>query len=654
MLVGAAIVRVLFVVAAAQSSQPAVAQASNGLILGRVVDAGTGRPVSGAIVSLNGGGVGSPRAMTNANGQFVFRKVPKGQFILNATKPGYVEGAYGRRAPGGTTRSLVLDDGQRVGDVSIAMWRHAAIRGTVVDEVGEPLIGISVRVFRRLFVAGQPRYNLAGMAATDDRGMYRAGGLIPGDYVVAFLSRQVSMPPEVADILRNPPPPSDTKGQALMQARMSLGGPFLGVPGTSSGMQIGSTIRQLDASAPVPPISAELASPVFIYPTMFFPNAPTGARAGVITLQSGQERDGVDLSLHPVRASRVSGSVIGADGPASYVAVHLAPGADETIPELDSAATMTDANGNFTLTGVVAGQWVLKAARIPRAPAPALPSNIVTTQIQVGGGVMVTSSLNDAASLPPIPPIPNEPALYADVPIAVADADVKDVIVPLQRGGSVSGRVEFDGTADRPDADALSRIGILLNSLDNGPLFNAGFVFSDSSLGRVEATGAFKTYGQAPGRYVLRTLRVPSGWTLKSATVQGRDIADAPFEIGAADIGNVVITFTDRPTKLTGSARTKDGNPDADAVVVAFPSDPSGWTDSASRRLRIARPGSDGMFTFIGLPAGDYYIAAILEGAPGQWQNPDLLAEIARSATQVRLVEGETKTQDVVRSGGDR
>ena len=71
----------LLLVLALQAAQPA-APPPTGLILGRVVDAASGRPVPGAIVTLNGGGlvpfVGGfvaaptpstqPRAMTNANG----------------------------------------------------------------------------------------------------------------------------------------------------------------------------------------------------------------------------------------------------------------------------------------------------------------------------------------------------------------------------------------------------------------------------------------------------------------------------------------------------------------------------------------------------------------------------------------------------------
>src|SRR5688500_16389287 len=85
------------VIAAAQPPQAAPptqpAPPPTALILGRVVDGSSGRPIAGAIVTLIGGVVAQgfpsgpgaatqPRAMTNASGQFVFRKLPKGSFSL--------------------------------------------------------------------------------------------------------------------------------------------------------------------------------------------------------------------------------------------------------------------------------------------------------------------------------------------------------------------------------------------------------------------------------------------------------------------------------------------------------------------------------------------------------------------------------------------
>src|SRR5687768_3084314 len=171
-------VLLIFFQAPATPPQP---QSPTGLILGRVVDGSSGRPVPSAIVTIAGGGIGpapaagggaQPRAITNSNGQFVFRRLPKGSFVLTATKPGYVEGAYGRSLPSGSTLPLELADRQRTTDVVIPIWRFASIAGTVTDEAGEPLVGVEVRAFERQYSGGRRRLSTGTSQSTDDRGMY--------------------------------------------------------------------------------------------------------------------------------------------------------------------------------------------------------------------------------------------------------------------------------------------------------------------------------------------------------------------------------------------------------------------------------------------------------------------------------------------------
>jgi hypothetical protein len=320
---------------------------------------------------------------------------------------------------------------------------------------------------------------------------------------------------------------------------------------------------------------------------------------------------------------------------------------------METAATMTDANGNFTLPNVVIGEYVVRAARIPRPIAP--PQQNAVTTIQVGGTMMGIGS--SVGATPPPPPIPDDPAFYANTPITVAASGTDNVIVILERGGRVSGHAEFDGMKERPDGAALSRVPVILERADNATIFSPNIVGTPTAApGRVDETGAFKTYGQPPGKYLLRIGGAPSGWTLKSVIAEGRDISETPFDLGTKDLNNVVVTFTDRPSKLTGGAHTKDGNPDPDALVIVFPADPASWSDFGlnPRRLRSARPGKDGSYTFNGLPSGEYYVMSIDEGSVDSWQNPETLADLARSVTQIRIADGDTRTQDVVRSGGSK
>jgi hypothetical protein len=360
-------------------------------------------------------------------------------------------------------------------------------------------------------------------------------------------------------------------------------------------------------------------------------------------LTSGQDRESVDFSLKPIKTAKVSGTLMGPDGPLANTAVRLVPAADDTGLELETSAAITGEGGDFTLIGVPPGQYSLKVARAPRVATQT--TAMTMTQIQVGGGMVMTSA-GPAGGPPAPPPMSDDPTLVADTPVTVGSRDVADLLVTVQRGPRLTGRVEFDGTRDRPEAAALTRIAVTLDSVDAG-LPVMGFV--PTPVGRADETGAFKTPGVAPGRYIVRAGGGVPGWTLKSVMVEGRDVSESPLDLRGADVNNAVITFTDHPTRLTGTAHASDGNVDRDAVVVVFPADQSAWSDYGqnARRVRSTHAARNGSYTITGLPAGDYYVASIHEDTTPQWQDPKVLEALASSASQVRLGDGDARTQDV-------
>src|SRR5262249_7799942 len=93
------------------------------VVVGRVVEAGSGRAIAGAILTRNGAAVirrsgrPAPRVMTDANGAFTIRGLAAGTLYLNVTKGGYVDATLGQRRPGGSTQPLQLHDGQRATDI---------------------------------------------------------------------------------------------------------------------------------------------------------------------------------------------------------------------------------------------------------------------------------------------------------------------------------------------------------------------------------------------------------------------------------------------------------------------------------------------------------------------------------------------------------
>jgi hypothetical protein len=647
-----AVVWTVIALGAPPPQQPAASQTPppTGLIVGRAVDAASGRPIAGAIVSLNGAGVPTaggpptasrqPRAMTNASGQFVFRHPPKARIPLTASRPGYVQGAYGRRHPNGTPAQLKLDDAQRVSDVVIPMWRQATVTGVVTDESGEPLIGVQVQLLQRVVVGGRRRLITGPTATTDDRGVYRAAALSPGDYLVAFVWRQTSVPMAIADLPRTAGG-NDPKTQEVMRERVNLGaGGIVGGTGSPWAIQIGGSLANLPFGFATPPPVAEEKG-MFIYPTQFYPGVPSAARAAVITLTSGQDREGVDFSLRPIRTFRVSGMLI---GPTDRCPTRLCvcPSADEALTELETSATMSAPAAASRCLACRPGRH--DQGRSGSAATHPTQNTTTMMQIQVGSSMVMTSSSGPPNPAAP-PPISDEPTMFAELPVGVGNADVSDLLVTLQRGARMTGRLEFDGTRDRPDATALTRVLITLDRVD--ALATPGvFVGNVPQPGRADETGAFKTYGVAAGRYVVRVGGAPTGWTLRSVTLEGRDVSDSPIDLRTTDANNVVVTFTDRPTKLTGVARSANGSADADAVVVIFPADSSASSDYLSpRRIRGVHASRDGTYVFDGLPPGDYVVTAIHEDTTPEWRDARVLEDLSRGGTQVKLVEGDARSR---------
>jgi Carboxypeptidase regulatory-like domain len=220
-----------------------------GIVVGQVVDAATGRGVSSAVVTL----AGSRRVMTTTSGQFAFRSLPEGSHSLTAAKSGYIDGAYGMRRPGGPTLPLVLKDGERRGSLVIWLWKQGAITGTLVDEAGEPLIGVQITAVRRTTVGGRRRFVPGGTGTTDDRGVYRIGRLAPGDYAVGMATSQVSVPASAVrqyeESMMSGLPGQDPGRTALLQAMVQIGGMPM-MTGSPDARQIGDHVQSIGRGAP--------------------------------------------------------------------------------------------------------------------------------------------------------------------------------------------------------------------------------------------------------------------------------------------------------------------------------------------------------------------------------------------------------------------
>ena len=568
----------------------------SGMVVGQVIDAGSGRPVAGAIVALGGPamptGLG-PRVLTGSDGRFVFRDLRRGEHTMTASKPGYADGAHGRYRAGGPSAPLNLNENERVGDVVIRLWRHAAISGTVVDEAGERLVGVQVRAFRRSVAGGRRRFLSSSGGTTDDRGIYRIGSLLPGDYIVATVPRHTAVP---LSLYRNRAPGTPL-GNPLVEIGMLAPADMAGF----AVLEAGNAGIVLGRGTVMPPPAPN--GRLFVYPTTFHPSTLTGSAGAVITVRSGEEYPNADLQLTPVPTASVSGFLHGPDGPLKRALLRLVPVNTTELPsELDLPTTLTDGGGAFTLPAVPSGHYTIRLNR--GAPAS-----------QAAAG-----------------------ALWLDEPVSVGTDDIEGLALMATTGIRISGRVEFEGELSRA-RPTLSNIQVVIEPADIIP--NTALFFT-----RPSATGDFLSIPVPGGRYYIRIPNSPAGWMFKSATIEGRDVADTPFLL-SQEPTHVVITFTDRWSGIRGNVQSAAGR-DATALVIVFPSDRDTWgsTGSSPRRVRSTRASKIGEYSF-NLPAGEYYVLAIPEEQSADWQDPEFLEAASRGAARVTIAEGERKIQDL-------
>jgi hypothetical protein len=585
------------------------------VVFGQVTEADSSRPVAGAIVTLSIPGAQPLRVMADGQGRFGFRDLPKGRFNLASTRPGWADGAYGRTRPGGTALGISLAEGEKVSGVVVPMWRFASITGTVVDEQGEPIVNASVRLLKRQLVNGRVRLTPQSQDTTDDRGIYRIGMLEPGEYVVAIPMSQGA----ALDL----PMIAEAAAREVMVTRVVAAARVE----SAGGMMFFNT----DGTSPVG--MTEDGRPL-AYPTVFYPNAAGAAKAQILTVASGDERSGIDFAMKAVPTVKLSGIVNGPEGPATNLQLSLVPSeADEFITGIETLTGFSDGQGRFTISNVPPGQYTLRAVRAPRS------AGMVDERMFAGGNAtfLMRNDVTSSAA-----PASTTPTLWAEMTVAVGAKDIVDLAVGLRQGIKMSGMVHFNGTTERPAAQALGSLSITLTPADVRPGVQP-------ARGRTESTGTFATSGVPPGKYLVSVLGGFQNWTFQSAMVNGRDASIYPVDIESNDLSGVMINFTDRPSEVSGQVSAETGTPEALSVLV-FPADQTSWTGPGAgspRRFLSARADKDGKYRVANVPAGEYLAVAIPDKLIADWQRPKFLESLMPSATRFRVQDGDKVVQNL-------
>jgi hypothetical protein len=652
-----------------QPARDAQAQTTvgTGSITGTVATEGNGSPVRRARVTLTGAEVRIPRStITNDEGFFAFTALPAGRYTMTASKAGYVNISYGAKRPGRPGTPIQLADGQKLEKANIALPKGSVVTGVVVDENGEPSPGTQVRVMRYVMRTGEKTLEQSGQDQTDDRGIYRIYGLQPGDYLVSASPRNMNigdmrqtMMAEVEAVMAQLQAAGIDAGRGG-GAGLGRGGRGFdpGAFGGGRGQALIDRANQLQAQ-----LQQTEQEQTVAYAPVYYPGTTSPVSATSVTLGVGDERSGVDFQLQLVPTSRVDGMVIGPDGnipPGTQISlVPSDQGGMPQIPGLNASASRSMQNGRFTFNGVSPGQYRLMARSVVRAPEPNAQQAGAAGRGGEAGG---RGGRGGPGTI--------QQVLWASTDLTVSGQNISDLVIQLQPGMTLRGRVSFEATSGQPPTD-LSRVRVNLAARGQQQFEGGG-----TPPAQVDASGQFTIPGVTPGRYAINGA-VPGGgqnagraagaaaarqggaagqgggpaWTLKSAMAGGRDILDFPFVIEPnQEIGQIQLTFTDRTQELSGTIQDASGRPTADFTIIVFPAENRFWLPQ-SRRILSTRPGTDGKFSFRNLPAGEYRLTAVTDVEPGEWFNPEFLTQLVGPSIGISLGEGEKKVQDIKIAG---
>jgi hypothetical protein len=479
---------------------------------------------------------------------------------------------------------VAVAEGQRV-EVALEIATGGVIEGVITDAQGRPAPNVALAIVG----VGTPESSATPQrTVTDDRGMYRVFGLAPGEYLVAALPR--------------------------LGASSGRGAPFAVISVSDAEVRWAQSAGGA-AAIPMPAPGRPVA-----YAPVFYPGTTDAAQAATIAVSLGEERRGIGFAIQAVQTARIAGTIVDAGGQPIMATVSLYPRRRDRTSPADTLVS----SGALTL---------------PRATVSATGFSI--DGVAPGEYTMLARSGSGSRGAQPLPATT---ALWSVTDLVVDGRDQTGLVLRLEPGLRLSGRIIFEHTTLTPPDD-MSTIDLLLRA-------------SGSSLGtastpraRVEPDGTFAFTSLVPWIYTLGA--TPPGaatgarWILESAMLDGRDLAEGAFEVRHGhDVSGLVITFTDRAASISGRLVDAGGRPVTRYAIVVFPADRALWLP-ASRRIRSVPPATDGSFAIDGLPAGNYAIAAAEDVLSADLADPGFLEQLLASAIELSLSKGEQKRQDL-------
>lgn len=363
--------------------------------------------------------------------------------------------------------------------------------------------------------------------------------------------------------------------------------------------------------------------------TFFYPDATNPRTALAVQVEDSVDNLPVELREPDTPTHSVTGSIKSPLGQESNVDVVLEfSDGNSPIGGVPSLRTKTRPDGSFVFPAVQNGQFVVTATVFPKWPDETI------------GRKASDSVAKTSRSSQPIAPLPSGATLWGHSLINISNEPVK-VVVDLQPGFSISGRLIFNGTAVPPTAAQFLSKAVHISPV--GATYSGVF-----PAGRVEADMTFRLAAMPEGRYMLgMQAEAFPGWTIGSVLLGGKEVNGQAFAL-FADVKDAVITLVDRPTSVSGRVSYSGATRPLDMAVIAF-SVEQRWDEVTDLGGQVARMPLNAEMTFdlVGMPAGRYWIVAVGGKLPEDWKDTKFLRSLIPLAKSVDISPGRQKSQSL-------
>ncbi len=243
-------------------------------------------------------------ATSQSDGTFRFEALEPGEYRLSGERAGFINTRYGSKGNNGIGTTLVLQPGQHLTGLNLALIPQGVISGKVLDDDGDPMGQVSVRLLSRSWTRGKERYFPMGQTGANELGEFRISNLSPGKYYLV----------------------------ASKDNNMMMGGEEAATPGKPD----------------IRPVRT------------FYPSSLDRQGATLIEVKAGQELSGMDIRMRSSPTYHMSGKIVGSfpEGGVATMRLSLAQ-EDDMIGFSFGPSSNIAKDGTFNLPGVAPGSYVL-------------------------------------------------------------------------------------------------------------------------------------------------------------------------------------------------------------------------------------------------------------------------------------------------------